>query len=106
MLSPEEKAALMQKFAASYPDTITNAAGQTFRVGQKVRNTDGWVGIVQKIKTGRSLVCPLLYVECAGLEYLQAAAAENDKLARDWFYRRLITARENGLSMGNYTPIN
>jgi hypothetical protein len=88
-------------------DSITNEAGQTFTVGKRVRHSDGWEGTIIGIKYTPTidllLVNPDNDGELTGRDALVAIAPEHaERIGRATFCR----PRDEGRSMGNYTPIN
>ena len=88
------------------PDFIENCAGQTFRIGDRVRNNDGWTGTITAIKF-RTRECDLLIVEPDNIADLPrrdcwplnpVAAAHSGKT-------HFVRPRDHGRTTGNYTVI-
>ena len=82
---------------------ITNYAGQTFRVGGRVRHSDGWTGTIIGIRE-QTTVDLLLVEPDPGAElrgYDREYAIDAARYGRPTHCR----PRDHGRSMGNYTPL-
>lgn len=80
---------------------ITNLAGTTYFVGQKVKSTDHWTGTVYKIKGDRLYVNPdnindVPEYMCWKLNPIAAERAGKPDFC---------IPRDNGQSMGNFIPV-
>ena len=85
---------------------ITNYAGQTFRVGGRVRHSDGWTGTITGIREQRTV--DLLLVQPDDARRLRGYDREyaiNDTDAARYGRPTHCRPRDHGRSMGNYTPL-
>lgn len=86
---------------------ISNEAGQTFAVGKRVRHWSGWEGTIIGIREQR--VVDLLLVQPDDMNLLCGYDREyalNERAAAQSGRPTFCAPRDQGLSMGNYTPIN
>lgn len=82
---------------------ISNMAGQTFKVGGRVRHSDGWAGTVTGIKDAGDI--DLLLVEPDDMEELRGYDRERPLNTPIDGRSTYCAPRDSGKSMGNYTPI-
>lgn len=85
---------------------ITNYAGQTFRVGGRVRHWSGWEGTITGIRDTRPV--DLLLVQPDDTSLLCGYDREyalNERAAAHSGRPTFCAPRDQGLSMGNYTPL-
>lgn len=79
--------------------SITNLEGATYRVGARVRHTDGWLGTIREIKGDR------LKVDPDDLGQVRYGVWKLNPEAAKWHGRPdFCVARDNGQSMGNFKP--
>lgn len=87
-------------------DTITNLAGQTFAVGRRVRHSDGWTGTVIGVNDKGAVDLLLVQPDAgAALRGYDAERPLNAKHAALFGRSTHCRPRDQGLSMGNYTPL-
>lgn len=85
---------------------ITNYLGQTYSIGSRVRHSDGWTGTVTGIRETQTVDLLLVNpdpgsVLCGYDKERPLNAEASARLGRGTSCR----PRDQGLSMGNYTPI-
>jgi hypothetical protein len=83
---------------------ISNEAGQTFAVGKRVRHGDGWEGTIIGIR--ETQMANLLLVQPDDKEQLRGYDREYATDAGRYGRSTYCRPRDQGRSMGNYTPIN
>lgn len=86
-------------------NTVTNHVGQTYEIGGRVRHNLGWVGTITSI---RRTTNNLIVVHVQPDDELDPRIGGWDLDPSVWTshgHRNFIEARDHGLTMGNYEPI-
>lgn len=85
---------------------ISNCAGQTFRVGARVRHSDGWTGTIIGIRETSTVDLLLVNPDPgANLRGYDEERQLNSETAARVGRQTHCRPRDQGRSMGNYTPL-